>query len=113
MVISYIIEIILFDNSDTYFMILKPTYPSNRFYLILLHDFMGDKCDVFQDYTPMKPRVAMDFTGSQSRIVDDPKEAKAIAAAEGHTWKVPFIHIQTLSLNRPLSKIGSTHKCHF
>ncbi|XP_054713874.1 growth factor receptor-bound protein 14-like [Uloborus diversus] len=43
--------------------------------------------ELLSDYTPMKPRVAMDFTGSQSRIVDDPKEAKAIAAAEGHTWK--------------------------
>ncbi|GFR29234.1 growth factor receptor-bound protein 14 [Trichonephila clavata] len=42
---------------------------------------------LLSDYTPMKPRVAMDFTGSQSRIVEDPKEAKAIAAAEGHTWK--------------------------
>ncbi|GIX84822.1 growth factor receptor-bound protein 14 [Caerostris extrusa] len=41
---------------------------------------------IYKDYTPMKPQVAMDFTGSQSRIVDDPK-AKAIAAAEGHTWK--------------------------
>ena len=42
----------------------------------------------------MKPRVAMDFTGSQSRIVEDPKEAKAIAAAEGHTWKVKnSIHV--------------------
>ncbi|XP_042902922.1 growth factor receptor-bound protein 14 isoform X2 [Parasteatoda tepidariorum] len=39
------------------------------------------------DYTPMKPRVAMDFTGSQSRVVEDPREAKAIEAAEGHTWK--------------------------
>lgn len=42
---------------------------------------------ILSDYTPMKPRVAMDFTGSQSRIVEDPREAKAIAAAEGHTWK--------------------------
>ncbi|KFM82829.1 Growth factor receptor-bound protein 14, partial [Stegodyphus mimosarum] len=49
---------------------------------------MSNSADsLLSDYTPMKPRVAMDFTGSQSRIVEDPREAKAIAAAEGHTWK--------------------------
>ncbi|XP_046613916.1 growth factor receptor-bound protein 10-like isoform X3 [Neodiprion virginianus] len=35
----------------------------------------------------VRSRVAMDFTGSVGRIVDDPKEAKAIAVAEGSTWK--------------------------
>lgn len=29
----------------------------------------------------------MDFTGSQGRIVDDPLEAMAIEAAEGHIFK--------------------------
>lgn len=29
----------------------------------------------------------MDFTGSVGRIVEDPKEAKAIAVAEGYAWK--------------------------
>lgn len=29
----------------------------------------------------------MDFTGAVGRIVEDPKEAKAIAAAEGYSWK--------------------------
>lgn len=29
----------------------------------------------------------MDFTGSVGRIVEDPKEAKAIAVAEGYSWK--------------------------
>lgn len=29
----------------------------------------------------------MDFTGSVGRIVEDPTEAKAIAAAEGYSWK--------------------------
>lgn len=29
----------------------------------------------------------MDFTGSVGRIVEDPKEAKAIALAEGYCWK--------------------------
>lgn len=29
----------------------------------------------------------MDFTGSVGRIVEDPKEAKAIAAAEGYSWR--------------------------
>lgn len=33
------------------------------------------------------PRVAMDFTGPCSRIVDDPSEAKAIAEYEGHLWR--------------------------
>jgi hypothetical protein len=29
----------------------------------------------------------MDFTGSVGRIVEDPQEAKAIAVAEGYSWK--------------------------
>lgn len=29
----------------------------------------------------------MDFTGSVGRIVEDPLEARAIAAAEGYSWK--------------------------
>nr|CAD7402407.1 unnamed protein product [Timema cristinae] len=35
----------------------------------------------------VRSRVAMDFTGSVGRIVEDPKEAKAIAVAEGYSWK--------------------------
>lgn len=35
----------------------------------------------------VRSRVAMDFTGAVGRIVEDPKEAKAIAAAEGYSWK--------------------------
>jgi hypothetical protein len=35
----------------------------------------------------VRSRVAMDFTGSVGRIVEDPEEAKAIAAAEGYSWK--------------------------
>ncbi|KAG8233019.1 hypothetical protein J437_LFUL013688 [Ladona fulva] len=35
----------------------------------------------------IRSRVAMDFTGSVGRIVEDPKEARAIAIAEGYTWK--------------------------
>ncbi|XP_049796069.1 growth factor receptor-bound protein 14-like [Schistocerca nitens] len=35
----------------------------------------------------VRSRVAMDFTGSVGRIVDDPQEARAIAAAEGYSWK--------------------------
>ncbi|XP_046743539.1 growth factor receptor-bound protein 14-like isoform X2 [Diprion similis] len=35
----------------------------------------------------VRSRVAMDFTGSVGRIVEDPKEAKAIAVAEGTSWK--------------------------
>ena len=35
----------------------------------------------------VRSRVAMDFTGSVGRIVEDPQEAKAIAVAEGYSWK--------------------------
>lgn len=35
----------------------------------------------------MRSRVAMDFTGSVGRIVDDPKEAKDIAENEGIIWR--------------------------
>ncbi|XP_046396922.1 growth factor receptor-bound protein 14-like [Ischnura elegans] len=35
----------------------------------------------------VRSRVAMDFTGSVGRIVEDPKEARAIAMAEGYLWK--------------------------
>ncbi|KAK6618565.1 hypothetical protein RUM43_012956 [Polyplax serrata] len=35
----------------------------------------------------VRSRVAMDFTGSVGRIVEDPQEAKAIALAEGYCWK--------------------------
>ncbi|XP_054002271.1 growth factor receptor-bound protein 14-like isoform X1 [Hylaeus anthracinus] len=34
-----------------------------------------------------RSRVAMDFTGSVGRIVDDPKEAKDIAESEGINWR--------------------------
>ncbi|XP_076640456.1 growth factor receptor-bound protein 14 isoform X2 [Colletes latitarsis] len=35
----------------------------------------------------VRSRVAMDFTGSVGRIVDDPKEAKDIAECEGINWR--------------------------
>ncbi|XP_020721538.2 growth factor receptor-bound protein 14 isoform X3 [Bombus terrestris] len=35
----------------------------------------------------VRSRVAMDFTGSVGRIVDDPKEAKNIAESEGMNWR--------------------------
>ncbi|CAG9825382.1 unnamed protein product [Phaedon cochleariae] len=35
----------------------------------------------------VRSRVAMDFTGAVGRIVEDPQEATAIAAAEGYSWK--------------------------
>ncbi|XP_051161762.1 growth factor receptor-bound protein 14-like isoform X2 [Leptopilina boulardi] len=35
----------------------------------------------------IRSRVAMDFTGSVGRIVEDPKEAKDIAESEGVIWK--------------------------
>lgn len=59
---------------------------------------------VSSEYTPMKPRVAVDFTGSQTRIVEDPHEAKAIAAAEGHTWKrrLPCCRTPTTPTQNPM-----------
>ncbi|KAM7298109.1 growth factor receptor-bound protein 14-like [Ixodes scapularis] len=33
------------------------------------------------------PLVAMDFTGSRGRIIDNPREARAVAAAEFRGWK--------------------------
>ena len=36
---------------------------------------------------PIRSRVAMDFTGSVGRIVEDPKEAKDIAESEGMNWR--------------------------
>lgn len=47
----------------------------------------------------VRSRVAMDFTGSTGRIVEDPKEARAIALAEGNTWKKKL---------RNISKCGVT-----
>ncbi|XP_076249083.1 growth factor receptor-bound protein 14 isoform X2 [Calliopsis andreniformis] len=35
----------------------------------------------------IRSRVAMDFTGSVGRIVEDPKEAKDIAESEGMNWR--------------------------
>ncbi|XP_014250737.1 growth factor receptor-bound protein 10-like isoform X2 [Cimex lectularius] len=35
----------------------------------------------------VRSRVAMDFTGSVGRIVEDPNEAKAIAVSEGIAWR--------------------------
>ncbi|KAK9501116.1 hypothetical protein O3M35_002221 [Rhynocoris fuscipes] len=35
----------------------------------------------------LRSRVAMDFTGNEGRIVEDPKEARDIAISEGVTWK--------------------------
>lgn len=33
------------------------------------------------------PWVAMDFTGSKGRVIEDPQEAEAVAAAEAQVWK--------------------------
>lgn len=51
---------------------------------------------MLSDYIPMQSRVAMDFTGNYGRVINDPKEAEAIAAAEGHTWKrrLPCCRVQ-------------------
>ncbi|KAK3908103.1 Growth factor receptor-bound protein 10 [Frankliniella fusca] len=49
----------------------------------------------------VRSRVAMDFTGAVGRIVEDPKEAKAIAAAEGYSWKRRWRR-----LNQPLAPSG-------
>lgn len=54
---------------------------------------------VFLLQESVRSRVAMDFTGSTGRIVEDPKEARAIALAEGNTWKKKL---------RNISKMGVT-----
>ena len=33
-------------------------------------------------------RVPMDFTGPGGRVVEDPCEARAVAIAEAHNWRV-------------------------
>lgn len=45
------------------------------------------KIVIFLFQESVRSRVAMDFTGSVGRIVEDPKEARAIAVAEGTSWK--------------------------
>lgn len=55
--------------------------------------------------TDVRSRVAMDFTGSQGRIVEDPKEAKAIAVAEGYSWKRRWRPV----LRHPSGKITTAH----
>ncbi|GLH05972.1 Tyrosine-protein phosphatase corkscrew [Gryllus bimaculatus] len=51
----------------------------------------------------VRSRVAMDFTGSVGRIVEDPKEAKAIAVAEGYSWKRRW---------RPTARHSAATMCH-
>ncbi|XP_076328116.1 growth factor receptor-bound protein 14-like isoform X2 [Tachypleus tridentatus] len=46
-----------------------------------------DDGQLLSDYTTMKNRVAMDFTGKSGRVVENPREAKAIAAAGGRDWR--------------------------
>ncbi|XP_066587526.1 growth factor receptor-bound protein 14-like isoform X2 [Prorops nasuta] len=43
--------------------------------------------DQYQNYKDSRSRVAMDFTGSVGRIVEDPKEARDIAEHEGLMWR--------------------------
>ncbi|XP_015181153.1 PREDICTED: growth factor receptor-bound protein 14-like isoform X3 [Polistes dominula] len=51
----------------------------------------GSPKDQFGNYNvtneSVRSRVAMDFTGSVGRIVEDPKEAKDIAESEGIIWR--------------------------
>lgn len=41
-----------------------------------------------QDELYVKNRVAMDFSGEQGHVVDDPNEALCVAIEEGHNWRV-------------------------
>uniref|UniRef100_A0A1W7RAH1 Growth factor receptor-bound protein 14 n=1 Tax=Hadrurus spadix TaxID=141984 RepID=A0A1W7RAH1_9SCOR len=75
----------------------------------------GDQ--MISDYLPMKSRVAMDFTGNYGKIVEDPKEVEAIAAAEGHNWKrrlpccrTPFVPQQ--SADKSPSKVFAEFGVH-
>ncbi|XP_076687169.1 growth factor receptor-bound protein 14 isoform X2 [Andrena cerasifolii] len=51
---------------------------------------------------PIRSRVAMDFTGSVGRIVEDPKEAKDIAESEGMNWRRTW---------RPFSRPAAQPSC--
>ncbi|CAH0390033.1 unnamed protein product [Bemisia tabaci] len=48
----------------------------------------------------------MDFTGSVGRIVEDPKEAKAIAVAEGNSWRRRWRTNPRPSVSRSGSGLG-------
>lgn len=48
--------------------------------------------------TYIKSRVAMDFTGSDSRVVTDPNEALSVAIEEGSHWIVSTIFLGSLLL---------------
>nr|XP_018914354.1 PREDICTED: growth factor receptor-bound protein 14-like isoform X2 [Bemisia tabaci] len=54
----------------------------------------------------VRSRVAMDFTGSVGRIVEDPKEAKAIAVAEGNSWRRRWRTNPRPSVSRSGSGLG-------
>lgn len=48
----------------------------------------GDHTWTAETRDPMSsPWVAMDFTGNKGRVIEDPQEAEAVAAAEAHGWK--------------------------
>ncbi|XP_045471977.1 growth factor receptor-bound protein 10-like isoform X3 [Harmonia axyridis] len=54
----------------------------------------------------IRSRVAMDFTGKQGRIVEDPVEANEIALAEGYMWK----RRHKVPARRPLNpKLNENH----
>ena len=54
----------------------------------------------------LRSRVAMDFTGSVGRIVEDPKEAKDIAEKEGIIWKRRWRPFSRRSPSSNIGKIG-------
>ncbi|XP_076360903.1 growth factor receptor-bound protein 14-like isoform X3 [Tachypleus tridentatus] len=59
------------------------------------------------DYTTVTDRVAMDFTGRFGKVVKNPQEVRAIAAAEARDWKVQLISLSDkmgLQNNRNFNK---------
>lgn len=52
----------------------------------IMHDEFTNEFSFFLQES-IRSRVAMDFTGSVGRIVEDPKEAKDIAENEGMVWR--------------------------
>ncbi|CAN7939348.1 unnamed protein product, partial [Ixodes hexagonus] len=50
-------------------------------------DYGGKPWNPERDEPVFSPLVAMDFTGNGGRIIDDPREAEAVAAAEVRGWK--------------------------
>ena len=56
-----------------------------------------------QDLKNCTERAAMDFSGNQGRVIDNPSEAIAIARQEGFNWRVSINHPPPLISHRLLT----------